>query len=358
MTTELDTRGPADLAPMRGRTGLVMRSFAVALLATGPLLPGDGRLLVEVPAQGSAIVQADGDHRLLGEWYDADWSPDGTRIAAVRGGTLAALDEDGRVRWRVRGAEHVSGPRWAPDGMKVAYRRGSPVESRGGAELRVVEADGSGDRRLARGLGFAGPAWQPGKGYAVAWADRAGRVRLRDAVGGRTLWRTAPGPPVRGLAWSRVGTTVAAWSGTSVRVIDGGSGRVLRVIRARGTNRFEAAAFLSSRLLLARHDIARGGSRVLSRRARRPGTRSRMLFAGRGRVVDLTPSPDGAWVLLGWRGGDEWRLLGRGDRERRVRAVTRRFTPGAGRWAFPYVRAWRVRELRLSRLRPVVSDQR
>ncbi|MGH2947090.1 MAG: hypothetical protein ACRDPC_12670, partial [Solirubrobacteraceae bacterium] len=283
----------------------MIRSLAVALAAAGPLLPGGGRLLVEVPAQGSAIVRADGDHRLLGEWYDSDWSPDGTRIAAVRGGTLAALDRGGRVRWRVRGAEHVFGPRWAPDGMRVVYRRGSPVESRGGAELRVVEAGGSGDRRLARGLGFAGPAWQPGKGSAVAWADREGRVRLRDAVSGRRLWRTAPWPPVRGLAWSRTGTTVAAWSGTSVRVLDGGSGRVLRVIRARGTNRFEAAAFRSSRLLLVRHDIVHGGSRVLSFRARRTGTRARTLFAGRGRIVDLTPSPDGAWVLIGWRGGDE-----------------------------------------------------
>jgi hypothetical protein len=33
------------------------------------------------------------------------------------------------------------------------------------------------------------------------------------------------------------------------------------------------------------------------------------VFARGGQVTDLTFSPDGAWLLIGRRGGDEWRFV-------------------------------------------------
>ena len=62
-------------------------------------LPVPGRLLVEAPPFGLAIVEHDGRIAQLGNWYDAAWSPDGARVAAIYGRTLAVLDETGTVRW-------------------------------------------------------------------------------------------------------------------------------------------------------------------------------------------------------------------------------------------------------------------
>ena len=243
--------------------------------------------------------------------------------------------------WSHRGGgARVGQPDWSPDGLKLAYRSGDT--------LRVTGLDGGADQRVARRLGFAAPRWKPGKGYALAWADRRGRVRLLDATTGRTLWTSPPGPPVRpgGLRWSRTGTTLAAVSGTQVRTFDGNDGGLLRRLRARGSDHFQTGTFPptgSSRLTLIRHDFANGGSRVTSVAARRRGAGERTLFSGSGRVVDATFSPDGRRLLVGWRGGDQWRFLALRDATRLgvTRRVTRRFSPGpVGRWAFPSVRGW------------------
>jgi hypothetical protein len=338
----------ASLGAARSASPGAVSAPAVESVARAPVqradfaLPAAGELLVELPGGGLFVVERDGVRRRLGEWYDAAWSPDGQLVAAARGRTVAALGLDGRIAWSVRrsNAFALAEPDWAADGLKLAYRSGDAV--------RVVDRDGSGDRRVAGPLRFAGPRWRPGLGYMLAWADRRGRVRLLDVAGARTLWKSRPGRPARpwGLVWSRDGTTLAAVSGTSVRVFDAGTGRVLRRLRAHGTQRFEAAAFDrsgSSRLILVRHDIRYGGSRVTTVPARRSMGRERRIFAGRGRVIDLTFSPDGRWLLLGWRGANQWRFvrLRGGNRVVAVRRITRRLNRRpVGRWAFPSVRGW------------------
>jgi hypothetical protein len=294
------------------------------LSAASLALPVPGRLLVEAPPFGSAIVAQDGRIVRLGGWYDTAWSPDGSVVAGIRGRRLAVLDDRGAPRWTRRPHAAPAQPDWSPDGRRLAYRAGPA--------LHVVGADGRHDRVVARGLRFAGPRWGP-QGQ-LAWADARGAVHL---AGGR---RSAPGPPVRpgGLQWSADGTRLAAVSGTVVRVLDPATGALVRRIASPPRDHFQLGAYVGGQLVLYRHDFTRGTTHVTAG----GGT----LFAGRGIVADLTPSPDGRSVLLGRRGRDTWdfRPLASGAR-RAVRHVTRRLNPRAtGLWAFPTVRGWRPTE--------------
>jgi hypothetical protein len=332
----------AAVAALAANGSGVARAGAAPASSRPLALPAPGRLLVEAPPFGLAIVEQDGRVRRLGEWYEAAWSPDGGLVAAAGGRRLAVLDLSGSVSWSLRRsrASTLAQPDWAPDGRRLAYRSG--------AMLRVVGARGGADRAVARGLGFAGPRWRPGEGRLLAWADRRGHVRVLDVVSRRTLWRSPPGPPVRpaGLQWSPTGATLAAVSGSAVRVFDAGDGRLLRRLRSRGTDRFQFGAFTRgepSLLALVRHDFTRGTSRVTLVSARTPAAREREVFARHGLVVDVTSAPDGRWLLLGWRGGDEWRFVPLADDARAVaiKGVTRRLNRQAsGRWAFPAVRGW------------------
>ena len=144
---------------------------ALPMATARPLtLPVPGRLLVEAPPFGLAIVEHDGRIARLGNWYDAAWSPDGARVAATHGRTLAVLDETGTVRWIDRRPANAppTQPDWAPDGRRLAYRSGR--------SLRVIADDGRRDRAVANGLQFAGPRWRPSTPGQLAWADRHGAV--------------------------------------------------------------------------------------------------------------------------------------------------------------------------------------
>lgn len=311
----------------------VERPKPAAKPAPGPLaLPAGGAVLVRAP--GSVwIVDADGDRHRLGRWDAASWSPSGRFVAVVHGQRLAALDRRGRVRWSLTRPFALAQPAWSPDRFHVAYRSGNG--------LRIVAGDGTGDRFLAGGLGPAAPAWQPGLRPVVTWADRRGRVRTADALTARELWTTASGPAVRFLAWSADGTRVAAVSRRAVRFYDGG-GRLLRRLSLPAGTAVEAAAFSrqGALLTLALHDARRGFSQVVTTAAGRRSASLRPLFGGRGRIGGLLYSPPGGWLLVAWRGADEWVFLRTpaADRVKAVGDVTRRVEPRAS--AYPEVLGW------------------
>jgi hypothetical protein len=311
---------------------------AVARAAPALALPAPGRLLLEAAPFGVAVLDEQGRVVRLGEWYESAWSPDGSLIAGAPRGAPGVLRDDGTIVWIGRRATPPVQPDWAPDGRRIAYKRESAV--------RVVGADGRGDRAVGRGAGFAGPRWQPSPALAarLAWADRRGRVMVAAVDAGRVVWRSRPGLPVRpdGLHWSPDGRLLAAVSGSVVRLFDGATGRLERRVPAgRVAGRFQLGAFAAAGLALARHDFARGRTRVTLLPA--PSARERVLFDGRGSVTDLTPSPDGRWLLVGRRSADEWRFLPliAGARPALRRGITRRVNPQAGgRWAFPRVTGW------------------
>ena len=311
----------------------VERPRPAATPAPGPLaLPAGGAVLVSAIG-GLWIVDADGDRHPLGRWDAASWSPSGRFVAAVHGSRLAALDRRGRVRWSLTRPYPLAQPAWSPDRFHVAYRSGNG--------LRVVAGDGTGDRFVAGGLGSAAPAWQPGLRPVVTWADRRGRVRAAAASTARELWTSEPGPRVRSIAWSADGTRLAAVARRGVRFYDG-RGHLLRRLRLPAGTVVDAAAFSrqGTRLTLALHDARRGFSQVVTTPAERRSAGLRPLFGGRGRIDGLVYSPPGGWLLVAWRGADEWVFLRTpaADRVRAVGSVTARLEPGAS--AYPQVLGW------------------
>jgi TolB protein len=116
------------------------------------------------------------------------WSPDSTRIAVSRGGRLYSVRADGGGETRLTGSRRrETQPAWSPDGARVAYVDGSAIA--------VVNADGSGATRLTRpSEGDRSPAWSPD-------SRRIAFVRVEDGTSEGTLWvMYADGSGQRALA--------------------------------------------------------------------------------------------------------------------------------------------------------------
>jgi TolB protein len=97
------------------------------------------------------------------QFGDYRWSPDGSRIAYAaarsQGGDVFSdvwiirPDASGKLRLVV----NAESPTWSPDGSQIAY-----FSDRADLHIRIVNSDGSGDRRLTpRQLGAFQPAWSP-----------------------------------------------------------------------------------------------------------------------------------------------------------------------------------------------------
>ena len=142
---------------------------------------GKRTLLLRIDAEsGDETVLASGDFNVT----EAQWSPDGGRLAYVRSGdgrqrhrsALWTADADGgNARLRVGTLASISGIRWSPDGSTLAFA-GSEAEGDSMSQLWVVPAD-DGEPRSPVGdaLELEGShlAWHPdGKRVAVVTARR------------------------------------------------------------------------------------------------------------------------------------------------------------------------------------------
>ncbi len=314
-------------------------------------LPSGGEVLVN-SARGPWIVHSDGSRRLLGSYDDASWSPRGLYVIASRGRQLAALTPEGDVRWSLARARPVSLARWSPSGFRVAYLSGS--------SLRVVNGDGSGDRRLTGAVDRVAPAWRPGGGNQLAVADGRGHIDLFDVDHRRRLWRSSfpAGVPLQ-LAWSADGERLVVLGRGSVRVFDGQGGLVKEFplseqLLPRRSSNYVAFARDGHRFALIRGSV--DGSQmevVLVEADRGAGTPSlplvpntgpqRRLFAGPGTLTDLAWSPDGRWLLVAWRSANQWLFLRPegGEHIVAISNISRQFNPGGeGLGGFPSVSGW------------------
>jgi len=296
-------------------------------------VPGGGRLLVGAQS-GAWVVAPDGAKRRLGRYEGASWSPHGRFAVAWRGGELTALEPDGDVRWSLRRPAPVRVARWAPgDGYRIAYLAGST--------LRIVNGDGTGDRRLAAARAGVAPAWRPGPGHVLAYADPAGRVRVADVDSGRELSQGPPYPRLRGLAFSPDGSALLVrldhalvWLGRD------GAWRAERSMPA-GAVATAAAWSPGGAVALLTRDRAANRSEVVLLDA--PEDRGRVLFTAPGALGPIAFSPDGRLLLVAWPDADQWLFLAPERRRRPVRAVAdvaAQFAPGALRAGSPTAVEW------------------
>lgn len=266
-------------------------------------LPADGQLLVQSP-QGPWVVQADGSKRLLGDYSAAAWSPHGRYVAVANGHELAAVDAEGTVAWTHPAGARVTRPVWSfccdgpPPDQRVAYFSGN--------DLRVIDANGTDDRLIARDVVLQAPGWRNDEHVLTYVTPPAHVVSVDVDTGKRVQTRH-----------SDLNEITEPRSGLDANLARSPANGDLAIIREVGQR---------SRLMLA----TRHGSR-------------RTLFEAPGELTGPTYSPDGAWILVGWPDADQWLFIPV-DREKKgvyFGRISEQFAPGATSPArFPEVLGW------------------
>jgi Tol biopolymer transport system component len=142
----------------------------------------------------------------LNEW-DADWSPDGRRIAftGLRGygsaGDVFTINADGSKRRRLTRDLLSHFGQWSPDGRRIAYVRREGLTSNG--DIYVMNVDGTGKHRLTHTKADdSNPVWSPdGREIVFSRASAlyvvnasSGAERRLTRTGGPVAW--APGPKI------------------------------------------------------------------------------------------------------------------------------------------------------------------
>jgi hypothetical protein len=321
---------------VRGVLGVGERAAAPALVQ----VPGGGRLLVQA-GDGAWAVFADGAKRRLGDYAGAAWSPRGRFVIAWQGSELTALDPGGRVRWSLARAGRVDLARWSPvDGFRIAYL----VDD----ELRIVNGDGTGDRRYGAAQRGVAPAWRPDDAHVVAYVDGRGRVNVAAVDTRRRLWRSAPLRGPVALTWSPDGRRLLASTRGRV-LLFGRTGQRLAARAMPAGSAVQSAQWAprGSDVALIRRSEAADRSEVLLLDATRE-LGARVLFTGPGRFGALAWAPQGDRLLIGWPDADQWLFLRpirpvrpRGDgRLTAVANIAGQFTPGATSPPFPSTVQW------------------
>jgi DNA-binding winged helix-turn-helix (wHTH) protein len=136
---------------------------------------GEGGSLLRVPLNGGSPLTVDKGI------YAADWTPDGSNMAVIRGGVLPATLEFPRGKAAFRGAGWLSDVRVSPSGREVAFMD-HPVRGDDGGRIMLLDGNGN-TRTLSDGWASeAGLAWAPSGREVWFTATRSGANRSLMAV--------------------------------------------------------------------------------------------------------------------------------------------------------------------------------
>jgi Ca2+-binding RTX toxin-like protein len=267
----------------------------------------DGQLVVE---------RLDGSDRLslsrAAYQTRPSWSPDGTRVTFVAPSSVPNQADVVVARIDGSEAERVASgyePVWAPAGERIAYLT-TPYDQN---ELHLVNADGSGDVRIASGGGLTRPSWSPdGTRLAVARYDQKRYKTTLEIVSDNGARLGTFGVQPVDYAWSPRGDQIAYSNGAGVWILDVASGRKRRVATlgsqvawspdARQLS-FASGGECRNRTGIYRVDVSSGKPVRLTNDCRIVGTAGDDVLTGT-RLAD---------VLLGEGGNDTLRALA-GDR--------------------------------------------
>jgi TolB protein len=174
------------------------------------------------------------------------------RVALGNPARLAIVNADGTGERRLTRTKYVNdgNPDWSPDGSKIAFER-CAVKGAGGCAIFAIRPAGSGLKRLGpRGDDRARPAWAP-NGNAIAYSRgwgpvQSGWIKFNElfvmnasGTGSRQLTRFNASKPfstfVGGSSWSPDGKQLVFEAGTSPRGEPANS-RALFVVNADGSD--------------------------------------------------------------------------------------------------------------------------
>jgi TolB protein len=177
----------------------------------------DLALEIAVGNQGSDIyrmkLNGDGLTRIVIRGGAPKWSPDGSRIVYTSYSTtrseIFVINADGSGAKRISSVDgYAADATWSPDGGKIAFTN---YNAAGGnsSELFVVNADGSGQTRLTVGRRDFLPAWSP-DGRRIAFTGYDGtknNIWVMNADGTGLIPLSSGG--AFGTAWSPDGRKIA-----------------------------------------------------------------------------------------------------------------------------------------------------
>jgi TolB protein len=139
------------------------------------------------------------------------WAPDGARIVFVRNGSLFMVNANGSGLKKLPELGGATGPSWSPDGMSIAFQSHD--------QLYSIHPDGSALRPLTQLSRAAPPIWSPdgrhiafitteghpGGGNGEVWVMNSNGSHLKRVYRARTPL----GEPTNGPAWSPDGKYIA-----------------------------------------------------------------------------------------------------------------------------------------------------